>query len=305
MDLREVPPDALVISDLNERTRPPKTSDLVKSLEDGVGLVQPPIVRDGDRGSEDGSTLEVVVGQRRVLAARQAGVEAIPIVEVPWSDAEALEASITENIDAFREDVTDNERAAAVTQLMELRDESQREVARRLGVDESSVRNWLEGTREEWEGTDFEPAFKRRKHQDSERSDTAQETDTYSTAADGAAEASASVGGSSLRPVRKATEESDDPKKTREEMAHRVEKGDLNQRDVREIADAVDRGADVEEATERVERSKDASDGPTIGVQLTLPGSIGSELESRAEADGVSNEDVIRRALREYLGIEE
>jgi ParB/RepB/Spo0J family partition protein len=295
MNLREVNPGALTISDMNERTRDPLIEDMAASVGQ-QGVVQPPIVR------ENGDGLEVVVGQRRTLAARRAGLDALPVVVMGWNDADALEASITENIEGFRERVTDNERAAAVTRLMELRDCSQREAADRLGVDESSVRDWLEGTREEWEGTAFEPEFKK-KRQEGERSGTEQDTDRYTAASGGAQEVSASAGGSTLRSIRSATE--DLGKGEREEMAHRVERGDMSRSDVREVAKSVERGADFEDATDSVTEARDTSGGGTIGVELTLPGDVSTELTNHARGEGVSNEEVIRRALREYLGIAE
>lgn len=302
MNLREVAPDSLAISDMNERTMSPLTDDLAESIKQ-QGVVQPPIVR------ENGDGLEVVVGQRRTLAAREVDLPTIPVVVMDWNDASALEASITENIKAFRENVSDNERGAAVTRLMELHGETQPEVAERLGVDGQTVADWLEGSREEWEGTDVEPEFKRRK---TNPSGSGNDNDIYTAADESAEELSAAVGGSTLRSIRSATGGGTEG----EEMAHRVAKGELSRSDVRDIArnaaggaddddDDADTSSTTDERTERSPRTDDTAPKPSgsIGVQLTLPNEIGETLESRAEADGVSNEEIVRRALRQYLGV--
>jgi ParB family chromosome partitioning protein len=127
---REVDPFAIAVSEQNERRDSPATSSMQESIEK-QGVIQPPLVRERDRMDDAEVPYEVVVGQRRVLGAQQAaGVEKIPVVVVDWNDAEALEASITENIEAFREGVSDDDRAAAVLRLMDLREENQSEVAR-------------------------------------------------------------------------------------------------------------------------------------------------------------------------------
>ena len=307
MNLREVPPESLEISDMNERTTPPLTDDLAKSVRK-QGVVQPPIVREATDASRS-AEYEVVVGQRRTLAAQKAGLDSLAVVVTNWNDAEALEASITENIETFVDGVSETDRAAAVERLMELHDESRRAVAKRLGVDEKSVRNWLEATRDEWRDTDVEPGYRRPKRQGVERSDSAQDGDIYAAAAEGASELADEVGGSTLSSIRSVTGGGEEG----EEMAYQVAKGEMNQSDVRDIARSVSSGEsaeDIQESSGREERASTPSSATTtasepesgeIGVQLTLPESTSSKLESRAQADGVSEEEIVRRAVDDYL----
>lgn len=294
MDLREIQPETLEVSDMNERDKPPKTSTLVESIK-RQGVIQPPIVR------ENGGVLEVVAGQRRAVGAERAGLGTIPVVVMDWGDAEALEASITENIDAFREDVSTGDRTAAIQQLMELTGDTQPEVAERLGVPEPTVRRWMEPMREEWEGTRYEPEHKKKKRQESNRHDDGKDSDVLVTATEDADEAAANLSASAMANMRRAADRTDDPGETLSDMTNRAERGELNATDADEIAQAIDHGEDYDEAADRVADSKDTTDGPAIGVQLTLPGSTGSKLESRAEADGVSKEEIVRRAVRQYL----
>lgn len=117
-----------------------------------VGILQPVLVRRlqaGERAvrqpGEEGSVapLEfcVVAGERRVRAARMAGLTEIPALVVTYAQTEALKVALLENIQ--REDLGPVEEATAYRQLMNEYGATQEEVAEMLGKNRSSVANLL------------------------------------------------------------------------------------------------------------------------------------------------------------------
>ena len=158
MEIKKINPQEIVTSTMNERkfvegVHKPSKGSLQRSVEN-IGVVQPPLVRMRDDGR-----YETIVGQRRTIAAQQAGLSEIPVIVVDWDDAKSLAASIAENVSDFREKVTPKDRAMATLRLFELRDldvdnyQDVHEVARLLGVHPRTIHNWLECVRDEWSGT--------------------------------------------------------------------------------------------------------------------------------------------------------
>jgi len=99
------------------------------------GVLTPVVVRRSPRG------YQVVAGERRVRAARLAGLSRIPAVIREASNAQALEMTLVENLQ--REDLNPLEAAEAYRRLVEEFGLTQEEVAERLGRDRSSVANAL------------------------------------------------------------------------------------------------------------------------------------------------------------------
>jgi ParB family transcriptional regulator, chromosome partitioning protein len=99
------------------------------------GLLQPIVVR------RRGERYEILVGERRWRAARQAGLAEVPVVVRDASDAEALELALAENL--LREDLNPLEEADAYQRLMAEFGWTQDELARRIGRDRSSIANAL------------------------------------------------------------------------------------------------------------------------------------------------------------------
>lgn len=163
MNVEQVDPDRLSISDLNERKGfddPEADSghieigQLTESVAE-IGIVEPPLVRPVNAEFVD---YEVVIGQRRTLAAQEVNnfdefedIAEIPVVVVEWDDGDALAASIVENVDAFHEKVGTADRARAIQRLKELRGWSNYDVAEHFGVSEPTIRNWLEPIHTRWE----------------------------------------------------------------------------------------------------------------------------------------------------------
>jgi ParB family chromosome partitioning protein len=99
------------------------------------GVLTPVVVR----RSEDG--YQIIAGERRVRAARLAGLSHIPAVVREASDGQALEMALVENLQ--REDLNPVESAEAYQRLVAEFGLSQEAVAARVGRDRSTVANAL------------------------------------------------------------------------------------------------------------------------------------------------------------------
>lgn len=99
----------------------------------GTGLLQPLLVR-----AQDGGYL-VTAGERRLRAARGAGVPQVPVVLSEGGDEDAWEHAIIENL--LRADLGPLEEAQAFHKLMKSRGYSVREAAKRLGKDKGYLEN--------------------------------------------------------------------------------------------------------------------------------------------------------------------
>jgi len=111
-----------------------KLAELVASIKE-KGILQPIIVRDVD------GEYEVVAGERRLRAARAAGLAEIPVIVKNVSNQEALVLALVENIQ--REELNAIEEAESFSRLIEEFGFSQEEVAKAVGKDRSSVSNTM------------------------------------------------------------------------------------------------------------------------------------------------------------------
>ncbi len=107
---------------------------LSRSIEE-QGVIQPLLLRK----IEDG--YELVAGERRLRAARMAGLREVPCVVKSLSDSQALEMSIVENIQ--RENLNPVEEAEAYHHLISEFGLTQDEAAGRVGKSRSAVANFL------------------------------------------------------------------------------------------------------------------------------------------------------------------
>ncbi len=107
---------------------------LVESVR-AAGLVQPIVVRD------TGDGFEIVAGERRWRAARQAGLTTIPAIVRQADEREALILALAENV--AREDLNAVELARAYAVLSDELDLSQTEIARRVGRSRPAIANTL------------------------------------------------------------------------------------------------------------------------------------------------------------------
>ena len=120
--------------------QPRKAFDF-KSLEElaasikAAGVIQPVIVRRHADG------YQLIAGERRWRAARQAGLERIPALVRDATDAQSLELALIENL--LREDLNPMEEAEAYQKLLAQFSWTQEELAQRIGKDRSSIANCL------------------------------------------------------------------------------------------------------------------------------------------------------------------
>jgi ParB family chromosome partitioning protein len=101
-----------------------------------VGILQPLIVR----RSGDGR-YELIAGERRLRAARLAGLTTVPVVLRESGDEDLLREALIENI--HREDLNPIEQAEAFRQLLEELGLKQEELADRVGVSRSHIANTI------------------------------------------------------------------------------------------------------------------------------------------------------------------
>lgn len=99
------------------------------------GVIQPLLVR------KDGTGYELVAGERRLRAAKMAGLPKVPVVVKDITHAEMLEMSIVENIQ--RADFNPIEEANAYHRLMTEFGLTQDQAAERVGKSRSAVANFL------------------------------------------------------------------------------------------------------------------------------------------------------------------
>lgn len=101
------------------------------------GIIQPLVVTRGERGR-----YRLIAGERRLRAARQAGLDTVPVVVREEADSEdALALALIENIQ--REDLNAIDEALAYEQLHEEFALTQDEIAERVGKSRSTVANSL------------------------------------------------------------------------------------------------------------------------------------------------------------------
>ncbi len=99
------------------------------------GIIQPLLVCKADVG------YELVAGERRLRAAKMAGLETVPVVIKEVTDGQMLEMSIVENIQ--RENLNPIEESEAYHRLIEEFGLTQEQAAQRVGKSRSAVANFL------------------------------------------------------------------------------------------------------------------------------------------------------------------
>jgi len=113
-------------------------AERIRSLAESIradGVLQPVVVR------RKGDYYELVMGERRLQAARVAGVPVVPAIVRPVADMDTLRLALVENLQ--REDLNPIEVAEGYRALIEKFGSSQEELAAVVGKDRSSVSNTL------------------------------------------------------------------------------------------------------------------------------------------------------------------
>ena len=110
--------------------------DAIASLADSIkdhGLLQPIVVR------PYGRSYQIVAGERRWRAARVAGLGEVPVVIKEFSDSEAMQIALIENLQ--RENLNPVEEALGYRELSEKYDMTQESIAEMTGRSRSAVTN--------------------------------------------------------------------------------------------------------------------------------------------------------------------
>ena len=111
--------------------------DLTNSIKER-GVIQPIIVR---RSDIENSKYEIIAGERRWLAARNAGLHDIPVVVTEADDLKSLEFAIVENVQ--RHDLNPFEEAQGYKRLIDEFSYDQEKVSKFIGKSRSYIANSL------------------------------------------------------------------------------------------------------------------------------------------------------------------
>lgn len=117
------------------------------------GIMQPLIVRKTAGDVNSPITYEIVAGERRWRAAQRAGLETVPALVRDLTDQEVAEWAVVENVQ--REDLNPMEKGWALRRLGEQFGLTQEQIAQRIGIERSSVANFIRLTDLEPEIADF------------------------------------------------------------------------------------------------------------------------------------------------------
>jgi len=116
---------------------PEQLHELADSIKQR-GVIQPLLVRPLS-GAGDTRRYELIAGERRWRAAREAGLTTIPVIVREASDEEALEIALIENLQ--REDLNAIEEARAYDQLATQFKLTQEQIAEKVGRSRAAVAN--------------------------------------------------------------------------------------------------------------------------------------------------------------------
>ena len=108
---------------------------LAQSIEQ-LGIIQPITVR-----ATKGDEFELISGERRLRAAKLAGLKEIPAYIRPAKDARMLEMALVENVQ--RKELNPIEVALGYQRLIDEYNLTQEEVAQRVGKNRSTITNFL------------------------------------------------------------------------------------------------------------------------------------------------------------------
>lgn len=288
MEIDEVDPSLIAIDQMNER-KGSADEEFVENVK-ATGIIQPPLVRRLNGEGMDasmGAEYSVVVGGRRVDAATQAGLESIPVFVVDWDDGEALLASVTENIDAFREDVDMEDRAVAIDRLKELKGwEHDSEAAKGLGVARTTITRWLEPLHIDWR-------------------DSGIELDVPAGTDDIPEERAKKVTTKKMQEARRLTGGGE----AGEEVLELVRERGASHDDIREARARFDKGqaettieAVEQVIKEREERNESKTNGQIIvHTRTTFTGDYASAIKRAAEDRSASDDQIVRTAVSQWL----
>lgn len=135
--LIQVDPQKIVPNPRQPRTHfnPEDLAELVHSVSE-FGVLQPVVVRKNSDGE-----YELIMGERRTRAAREAGIEKIPAIVRETADEDLLRDALLENL--HRSELNPLEEASAYQQLLEDFGITQEELATRIGRSRPQISNTI------------------------------------------------------------------------------------------------------------------------------------------------------------------
>ncbi|GAE32297.1 ParB/RepB/Spo0J family partition protein [Halalkalibacter hemicellulosilyticus] len=129
------------LSDLRANPYQPRKSfsdEAISELADSIrehGILQPIIARKSIKG------YEIVVGERRFRAAKEAGLKEVPVVVKELDEQKMMELALIENLQ--REDLNPIEEALAYEKLMKHLNVTQDQLSQRVGKSRPHIANHL------------------------------------------------------------------------------------------------------------------------------------------------------------------
>jgi ParB family chromosome partitioning protein len=121
--VRNIPIEKIVPNQMQPRRDMGDLSELADSIREN-GIIEPVLVKPKD------GNFEIIAGERRFRAAKEAGMCEIPCIEHDVPDNEALEMSIIENIQ--RKDLDVLEQAHSIRSLAEIYGYTHEEIAKKI-----------------------------------------------------------------------------------------------------------------------------------------------------------------------------
>jgi len=136
-----VAPDKIVPSPFQPRRYfdPVKLEELINAIK-SQGVIEPLIVRP-IAGRNGAAAYELIAGERRLRASRDAGLAAVPVIVRDLDDRAALEMSLVENL--LREDLNAIEEGRAFIRLSKEFNLTHEEIADRIGKSRPYVTNMI------------------------------------------------------------------------------------------------------------------------------------------------------------------
>jgi ParB family chromosome partitioning protein len=111
-----------------------KIEELASSIKE-KGIIQPLLVKEVDIG------YQLIAGERRLRAAKLAGLSKVPVIVKHVSEEEQIEYSLIENLQ--REDLNPIEEAESYKKLMQDFEYTQQKLAQALGKDRTTIANQI------------------------------------------------------------------------------------------------------------------------------------------------------------------
>ncbi|MGL4744772.1 MAG: ParB/RepB/Spo0J family partition protein [Dermatophilaceae bacterium] len=138
----EVPLDAIRANPRQPRTAfdEDALAELVHSIRE-IGVLQPVVVRPVTPSANDPVRYEIVMGERRWRASREAGKQTVPAIVKETDEDDLLRDALLENL--HRSQLNALEEAAAYQQLLDDFGCTQEELAQRIGRSRPQVSNTL------------------------------------------------------------------------------------------------------------------------------------------------------------------